>query len=65
MGNIAYLFNEVKVSEAVTLEFNEKSLEDDLLKGNIALHVLESLKRQKVLDIVVYTTDDGERINLI
>lgn len=65
MGNIAYHFNEVKVSEAVTLEFNEKSVEDNLLKGKIALRVLESLKRQKVLDIVVYTSDDGERINLI
>ena len=65
MGNIAYHFNEVKTSEAVTLDFNEKSMEDCLLKGKIALRVLESLKKQRILDVVVYTSDDGERINLI
>ena len=65
MGNISYHINEIKKSEAVTLEFDEKSMKDDLLKGKIALGVLESLKRQKILDVVIYTSDDNERVNLI
>lgn len=65
MGNISYHINEIKKSEAVTLEFDEKSMNDDLLKGKIALGVLESLKRQKILDVVIYTSDDNERVNLI
>lgn len=65
MSNIAYHFNEVTKGEAVTLEFREDLIEDNSLKGKIALRVLEGLKRQKVLDLVVYTSDNGERINLI
>ena len=65
MGKILYHLNEVKNSLAVSVDFETDSMDKNLLKGKIALRILESLKTQKVLDVVVYTSDNGERINLI
>ena len=65
MGKILYHLNEVKNSLAVSVDFETDSMDKNLLNGKIALRILESLKTQKVLNVVVYTTDNGERINLI
>jgi hypothetical protein len=65
MGKILYHLNEVKNSLAVSVDFETDSMDKNLLNGKIALRILESLKTQKVLNVVVYTSDNGERINLI
>ena len=65
MGKILYHLNEVKNSLAVSVDFETDSMDKNLLNGKIALCILESLKTQKVLNVVVYTSDNGERINLI
>ena len=65
MGKILYHLNEVKNSLAVSVDFETDSMDKNLLNGKIALRILESLKKQRILDVVVYTSDDGERINLI
>jgi hypothetical protein len=61
MGKILYHLNEVKHSIAVSVDFETDSMD----KGNIALHVLESLKTQRILDVVTYTSDNGKTLNLI
>ena len=54
-----------KDGNAVSIDFNEDNLDYDELKGKIAIRVLESLKAQNVIDMVVFTSDDNETINLI
>lgn len=54
-----------KDGNAVSIDFNEDNLDYDELKGKIAIRVLESLKAQNELDMVVFTSDDNETINLI
>ena len=62
MSKISY---HLKKGNAVCIDFNEDNLEYDELKGKIAFCILESLKVQNVLDMVVFTSDDNETINLI
>ena len=62
MSKISYHF---KDGNAVCIDFNEDGLEYDELKGKIAYCILKSLKVQNVLDMVVFTSDDNETINLI
>ena len=54
-----------KDGNAVSIDFNEENLDYDELKGKIAIRVLESLKAQNELDMVVFTSDNNETINLI
>lgn len=54
-----------KDGNAVSIDFNEDNLDYDELKGKIAIRVLESLKAQNELDMVVFTSDNNETINLI
>ena len=65
MGKILYHFRVLKNSEAVSIDFETDLTDKNLLRQEVALRVLESLKIQKVLDVVVYVSNDGERINLI
>ena len=54
-----------KDGNAVSIDFNEDNLDYDELKGKIAIRVLKSLKAQNELDMVVFTSDNNETINLI
>lgn len=65
MGKILYHFKEVLNSEAVSVDFEVDSMDENLLREKIALRVLESLKKQNILDVVVFTFDNGKTINLI
>ena len=62
MSKISYHF---KDGNAVSIDFNEDDLEYDELKGKVAFCVLESLKVQNILDMVVFTSENNEVINLI
>ena len=65
MGKILYHINNVKFGESFYIDDDCRIMEYDELKGRIALRVLESLKENNVLDVVVYTSDNNERINLV
>ena len=62
MGKILY---HLKGANAVSIEFDAEDWENEELKGKIAVRVLESLKVQNVLDVVVFTSDENKTINLI
>lgn len=63
MGKILY---HLKEDKAISISFNApNNVNDDWQKGIIAIQVLKSLKKQDILDSVIYTTNNNETINLI
>ena len=62
MGKIAY---HLKGADVVSIAFNAENLKGDELNGKIAIRILESLKAQNALDMVVFTDENNETINLI
>ena len=62
MGKILYHCRE---SIAVTLDFDDNNLKSHELKGKVAIKVLESLKEQKIIDVVTYISDENKTLNLI
>ena len=65
MGKILYHIKSVKFGKSISIDNVCSIMEYNELKGRVALRVLESLKNQNVLDVVVYTSDNNETINLV